>query len=805
MTDIIEQNAYPVAIPLIEVGDEVKGGVEGAANKQAIALASRTHWIKLKVETLTAADVSADTKGTASQLMTSHLQDADPHPSYLKIDDAADTYVKLEGANLPNGYAMLDGSGKIPASLLDLADSAYKVVANKAERLALPQTANLTICVQVDEDRLYYLNGNLDPAVEANWFAGQSATVSGVSRVFGRTGEIEAQAGDYTADQITETATRQFVTPEQKTSWGAKQTQLVSGVNIKTFNGMNLLGGGDFNPTPDQLGCAAKIHTHATSDIINLSQLIKDTIGANLVPQGGTTISYDAGSGKTTIATAGGGSGGITLVAEDRLGSLAGQIHNIAMGSIGTYNLMAYALKKEAGSTNQANLVSNFTAGNKPAFNTTGAIIFDNTMKVYHGETKTLTVDGSLYSTSILTDGPIDVTPIISGSVVPNMTANNLPAGYVASAYSVSGANFAAWYAFDGQPASGTNGGDCWAGPWAGMSVSNPIWLRIDLPEAVKLSGYQMQNRGNNENPPKSWKFQGSNDNGTTWTDLDNNVNVATWASAEIRNFTINPSIAYKSYRIAVTAVQQLDRNWVNVAEMKLFPAGGKFLLRKAGVHYTVSDNTLVAVPEGTTVDAAYIEANGMDHLTNVTLNNGQMSMVGNKAYVYKYGYQPGPQIALPKQLFSGKRWESMLKATCNATVVGTGAAFVAVTLDLINYYAWSGSAWVNLGALTNDSASATTLTTSGMTPTVLTNITQAQWALLLTGGVVPDFGFAYGLKVPNTLTDEITISTVIVNVNNAASWKTQTPAEVEMRWYADGVSYKTVTAGDYKLIYQLP
>lgn len=38
------------AVPLIEVGDEVKGGLEGAANKQAIALANRTQYLKEELE-----------------------------------------------------------------------------------------------------------------------------------------------------------------------------------------------------------------------------------------------------------------------------------------------------------------------------------------------------------------------------------------------------------------------------------------------------------------------------------------------------------------------------------------------------------------------------------------------------------------------------------------------------------------------------------------------------------------------------------------------------------------------------------
>lgn len=40
-----DQASYP-DVYLIQVGDEVRGGVEGSSNKQAIALAARTQWLR---------------------------------------------------------------------------------------------------------------------------------------------------------------------------------------------------------------------------------------------------------------------------------------------------------------------------------------------------------------------------------------------------------------------------------------------------------------------------------------------------------------------------------------------------------------------------------------------------------------------------------------------------------------------------------------------------------------------------------------------------------------------------------------
>ncbi|KGA24563.1 hypothetical protein KS43_23350, partial [Pectobacterium odoriferum] len=96
---------------------------------------------------------------------------------------------------------------------------------------------------------------------------GQEPGVSGVVSVFGRTGAVTAQPGDYTADQITETATRKFASPDEKSIWNAKQDALISGTTIRTLFGQSLLGSGDISLTPAQMGVAAAGHTHTTADI----------------------------------------------------------------------------------------------------------------------------------------------------------------------------------------------------------------------------------------------------------------------------------------------------------------------------------------------------------------------------------------------------------------------------------------------------------------------------------------------------------------------------------------------------------
>lgn len=753
--------------------------------------------------TLSANDVGADSKGTANSVMGTHLLDADPHPQYMSDVKGDARYLKLLGANLPNGAVILDANGKIPEYLLDIIKTSYQVVVNEAARLALPSSANLSIVAQADIDTLFYLNGGLDPSVSANWVKGQSATVSGVSRVFGRTGAIVAQTGDYNTDQITETATRVFLSPTEKTTFGNKQEKLVSGTNIKTINGKSLLGSGDNTIGADDVGAAAKVHAHVPSDITGLDKKIGDVISGTLVPGAGVSISTNPNTGKIIISSPGGGEGGgAALVVEDRNGSTANQTHLIMLSEVSAYNLIAFALKKEAGAAGQVMAITDFTQAGAGNYSAMDGVQFNNGLRPYRGETKTLAAKEGLFATSIFTDGIVSVLPVTNESIIPVMSANNLPAGYVASANSQVNATFAPWYAFDGKGNIGTNGYDCWAGYNAGMSVSNPIWLRIDMPNAYVLSGYSITNRSNNENPPKSWMFQGSNDDGATWDTLDTQTNVPLFTTGEVRNFNFVASKAYKSYRVAVTAVGYGDRNWVGIAELKLFPLGGKFLLRQDSKYYTVASGSLTEVTAP--VDGDYIETNGISQITGLKFNHGKMEMVAKSPYTYTYSYTPRNIIAIPTKLYPASRWESVNKMTMSTTETGAGVARTAITLDMKDYYSFKNGAWVNLGPLTVSEADATKLVSQGMSKAELVAITAAQWKLLFTKTSVVSFGYAFAFNTP-AVADDAVVNAIVADYNAVAAWKAQTSAEVEIRWYPDGVGFKTVTAGDYKLIYQIP
>jgi hypothetical protein len=133
-----------------------------------------------------------------------------------------------------------------------------------------------------------------------------------------------------------------------------------------------------------------------------------------------------------------------------------------------------------------------------------------------------------------------------SGDSAPhNMTGDNAPAPFVASASSEFSSGFAAYKAFDGS--AGYN--QYW------VATGPTGWLQIDTGRSYNLTSYAIQvdtvpepNRA-----PNTWTMLGSND-GNTWYPLDSEHNQTNWASGEIRTFTASGSNTYRYFRINVTA-----------------------------------------------------------------------------------------------------------------------------------------------------------------------------------------------------------------------------------------------------------
>ncbi|MBA0188263.1 discoidin domain-containing protein [Pectobacterium odoriferum] len=642
---------------------------------------------------------------------------------------------------------------------------------------------------------------------------GQEPGVSGVSSVFGRTGVVTARSGDYTADQITETATRKFASPDEKAAWNAKQAELISGTTIRTLFGQSLLGSGDVSPTPAQMGAAAVGHTHTTSEITDYTQKTKQLINSSLEAGAGVTLSYNPVNEKTIISAVGGsGNGGSGYIVADRLGATAGQNHAFSISPQNTFNLAAYALKEEEGAANQAYVVDDFNASSESHYNATSAVVFDGMASIYTGSSYQLIPDGEFYSAEIKADGlAINISQTEdSDSVVPKMTSNAISLGYIASAsnFAVSNATYAPWVAFDGSNNKGSLP-DCWSTDESWQALpSNPHWLQIELPNKTTINRYQITNRSQNQlGSPNSWKLQGSDD-GTVWIDLHQVTNDTNNNPGAVRDFDIGDIANYKKYRLLITKKNGTEP-FLTIAEFKLFSPRGKFVFHIDGKNYGVKNGVLTEILGALSVENInqYGTSETETISTTAAIFSKAVKIISYLPLKVKTHYTPHGQVAISKSLISATSWSQINAATLTATQTGNGKVRVAVTRDLVNWHVLRNGAWVDVGELSADTTGAEALIADGMTPAELGGITAAQWTQLFSSnnGVPDALAFAFALDITDPAADIATIDRLVLNVNDASSWKVQSPAEVEIRWRTDSVTFRTATAGNYKLAYQVP
>ena len=139
--------------------------------------------------------------------LNDHVTDTtNPHSVTASQVDAVPT--SDVGAN--GGVAELDGDGFVPNSQLpEIATNKTWVVADEAEMLTLSDAQQGDVAVQTEENETWILNpadpDNPDPSDINEWQKLKTPTAE-VSSVFGRTGDVTAESGDYDVSQITNAA-----------------------------------------------------------------------------------------------------------------------------------------------------------------------------------------------------------------------------------------------------------------------------------------------------------------------------------------------------------------------------------------------------------------------------------------------------------------------------------------------------------------------------------------------------------------------------------------------------------------------
>ena len=125
-----------------------------------------------------------------------------------------------------------------------------------------------------------------------------------------------------------------------------------------------------------------------------------------------------------------------------------------------------------------------------------------------------------------------------------NMTSNNTPTPYVASA-STFAVGFEPYKAFNSAYSTST----FWRGTGGGVDQ-----LEIDLGASTyAIQTYEVRIASTTNRAPKNWTFQGSNDN-STWTTLDTQTNQTGWNANQTKFYSFINVTTYRYYRLNITA-----------------------------------------------------------------------------------------------------------------------------------------------------------------------------------------------------------------------------------------------------------
>lgn len=144
-----------------------------------------------------------------------------------------------------------------------------------------------------------------------------------------------------------------------------------------------------------------------------------------------------------------------------------------------------------------------------------------------------------------------------------NMTANNVPSPFVASASGEYNGDFRAYKAFDGNP-----------GTWDRWTPNARTgWLQIYLVTKCFLNNYTVSVgliESEMDRAPQDWTLLGSN-NGTTWDTLDTVTGQTGWTVGEQRNFVCDTQgTAYSYFRINIS-LNNGNTKYVHVRELYLY------------------------------------------------------------------------------------------------------------------------------------------------------------------------------------------------------------------------------------------
>ncbi|MBD1864185.1 MULTISPECIES: hypothetical protein [Trichocoleus] len=181
----------------IKIGNRTASDTTAPTNLGPGSLTQWFGWLANRIKSITGKTNWWETPATTLEATASHLANTS-NPHNVTADQVGAIPVAQKG--IANGVATLDGAGKVPtAQIPPIAINDTFPVNSEAEMLALTAEVG-DVAVRLDSLKTYILRIP-GPSTLSHWQEILTPT-TGVTSVFGRSGVVNAQSGDYTAAQV---------------------------------------------------------------------------------------------------------------------------------------------------------------------------------------------------------------------------------------------------------------------------------------------------------------------------------------------------------------------------------------------------------------------------------------------------------------------------------------------------------------------------------------------------------------------------------------------------------------------------
>jgi hypothetical protein len=162
-----------------------------------------------------------------------------------------------------------------------------------------------------------------------------------------------------------------------------------------------------------------------------------------------------------------------------------------------------------------------------------------------------------------------DIVGVSHHTVIPAMSSNTSPAGYIARSSSIWGSGHEPWHSFIARGEAG-NG---WLSANGTFNPFGNQWISIELPEELEINGYEVATSSGGLTPTdtaRDWSFEYSPD-GENWVLIDERSGQVYHGAHVWNTYMLSAPVKAKHYRWRITRVQDSHNARTRFNRFQLF------------------------------------------------------------------------------------------------------------------------------------------------------------------------------------------------------------------------------------------